>query len=201
MVIVYGKCHSRPAYLCGWTDLAATEQNEALWCDFQAIGILKVPTMGCTYKERQWAGSRVQIETNSLWPGSWHLLQNKKWGWVRKFQIVKWENPENPFYSCWCWAWQLPLSKNELLVAAGQDADTSTCQRQTAEVTAVLVKWAWRQTFGASGALMTISRLLGSAGSLLELGSCAFPTPLGWVSGLIRNAGGISRWSATLSCL
>lgn len=130
------------------------------------------------------------------------LASSKKWKWkwgrVRKFQTVKRENPENPFYWCWCWAWQLPLSKNELLLmAVGQDADTGTCQRQTAEVTAALVKWAWRQTSGASGALMTISRLLHSAGSLLELGSCAFPTPLGWVPGLIRNAGGVSRWSAT----
>lgn len=45
-----------------------------------------------------------------------------------------------------------------------------------------------------SEALMTISsRVEHSAGSLLELGLCAFPTPLGWVSELIRNAGGASR--------
>lgn len=51
---------------------------------------------------------------------------------------------EKTFYWCWCWAWQLPWSKNKLLMAVGQDADIGTCQRQTAQVAAVLVKWAWR---------------------------------------------------------
>lgn len=51
------------------------------------------------------------------------------------------KKPENPFYWCWCWAWQLPSNENELLLmAVAQDVDTGTCQGQTAEVTAALVK-------------------------------------------------------------
>lgn len=49
------------------------------------------------------------------------------------------------------------------------------------------------QTSGASEALMASSGLKRSAGSLLQLGLCAFPTPPGWVSELIRNAGGTFR--------
>lgn len=93
---------------------------------------------------------------------------------------MKRRKSEKTFYWYWCWTWQLPLSKNKLPMAVGQDADIGTCQRQTAEVAAALVKWAWRPQ-GAETS-MPGSRLPFSAGSLLKQGLWGFPTPLGWVS-------------------
>lgn len=93
--------------------------------------------------------------------------QNENRGLLRKpSQGWKEEKSEKTFYWCWYWVWQLPLSKNKLPMAVGQEADIGTCQRQTAEVAAALVKWAWRP-WGA-GASVTVSRLWFSAGSLLK---------------------------------
>lgn len=110
------------------------------------------------------------------------LASSIKWkcGWVRKFQTVKQESPENPFYWCWCWTWQLPLSKNYLLLmAVGQDADTGTCQRQTAQVTAALVKWAWRQTPRASGGLDDYRQAAALCRQFIGTGFLCLPHPSG----------------------
>lgn len=86
---------------------------------------------------------------------------------------MKRRKSEKTFYWRWCWVWQLPGSKNKLLMAGRQDADVGTCQGQTAQVAAALVERAWRPQGVRTS--MTGNGLRFSAGSLLKQDSRASP--------------------------
>lgn len=86
---------------------------------------------------------------------------------------MKRRKSEKTFYWRWCWVWQLPGSKNKLLMAGRQDADAGTCQGQTAQVAAALVERAWRPQGVRTS--MTGNGLRFSAGSLLKQDLCASP--------------------------
>lgn len=104
------------------------------------------------------SGKRGSKEERDWWSLASLLARPAK----RKVGIGKTAGPgmkrrksEKTFYWCWCWVWQLPLSKNKFPVAVEQDAAMGTCQRQTAEVAAALVKWAWRPQ--GAGSSMTVT--------------------------------------------